>query len=163
MFDLLAIALQTDTTRISTFMLAREGSNRPYRNIGIADGHHSLTHHANDPEKIEKVAKIDAHLVDMVAYYAGRLKETPDGDGNLLDHIAIVYGSGTGDGNAHSHHDLPTVLIGGAGGQIQGGRHLKYAKETPLNNLFLNLLDKAGLPSDKFGDATGRLNYLTDV
>ena len=163
MFDLQVMAYRTDMTRVISFMLARAGSNRAYPTIGIADGHHSLTHHANDPEKIEKVAKIDAHLVDMVGYYLGRLKETPDGEGTLLDNIAIVYGSGTGDGNAHSHHDLPTVLLGGAGGQIQGGRHLKYPKETPLNNLFLNLLDKAGLSSEKFGDSTGRLNYLTDV
>lgn len=163
MFDLQVMAYRTDMTRVISFMLARAGSNRAYPSIGIANGHHSLTHHANDPEKIEKVAKIDAHLVDMVGYYLGRLKETPDGDGTLLDHVAIVYGSGTGDGNAHSHHDLPTVLMGGAGGQIQGGRHLKYPKETPLNNLFLNLLDKAGLPSEKFGDSTGRLNYLADV
>ena len=163
MFDLQVMAYRTDMTRVISFMLARAGSNRAYPTIGIADGHHSLTHHANDPEKVEKVAKIDQHLVDMVGYYMGRLKETPDGDGTLLDHVAIVYGSGTGDGNAHSHHDLPTVLLGGAGGQIQGGRHLKYAKDTPLNNLFLNLLDKAGLPSESFGDATGRLNYLTDV
>lgn len=163
MFDLQVMAFRTDMTRVITFMLARAGSNRAYPSIGIADGHHSLTHHQNDPEKIEKVAKIDAHLVDMVAYYAARLKETQDGDGTLLDHVAIVYGSGTGDGNAHSHHDLPTVLIGGAAGQIQGGRHLKYAKETPLNNLYLNLLEKAGLPSEKFGDATGKLTYLADV
>ena len=163
MFDLQVIAYQTDLTRVITFMLARAGSNRAYPTIGIADGHHSLTHHQNDPEKIEKVAKIDAHFAEMVGYYLGRLKGTPDGDGNLLDHIAIVYGSGCGDGNAHSHHDLPTVVAGGAAGQIKGGRHLRFPKETPLNNLFVSLLDKAGLPSEKFGDATGQLNYLTDV
>jgi hypothetical protein len=163
MFDLQVMAYRTDMTRVISFMLARAGSNRAYPAIGVADGHHSLTHHQFDAEKIERVAKIDAHLVNMVAYYLGRLKETPDGDGTLLDHVAIVYGSGTGDGNAHTHHDLPTVLLGGAGGQIQGGRHLRYPKETPLNNLYLNLLDKAGLPSEKFGDSTGRLNYLADV
>jgi hypothetical protein len=163
MFDLQVMAYRTDMTRVISFMLARAGSNRAYPSIGIADGHHSLTHHQNDAEKVEKVAKIDAHLVDMVGYYLGRLKATPDGDGTLLDHIAIVYGSGTGDGNAHTHHDLPTILAGGAAGQIKGGRHIKYAKDTPLNNLFLNLMDKAGLPSEKFGDATGQLNYLSDV
>ena len=163
MFDLQVMAFRTDMTRVISFMLARAGSNRAYPAIGIADGHHSLTHHQNDPVKVEKVAKIDALLVEMVAYYLDRLKATPDGSGTLLDHVAIVYGSGTGDGNAHTHHDLPTVLMGGAGGQIKGGRHIRYPKETPLNNLFINLLEKAGLPAGKFGDATGQLNYLTDV
>src|SRR6185436_12105469 len=156
MFDLQVMAFRTDMTRVISFMLARAGSNRAYPAIGIADGHHSLTHHQNDPEKVEKVAKIDALLVEMVAYYLDRLKATPDGSGTLLDHVAIVYGSGTGDGNAHTHHDLPTVLAGAAAGQIKGGRHIRYPKETPLNNLFINLLEKAGLPSGKFGDATGQ-------
>ena len=160
MCDLQVMAYRTDMTRVITFMLARAGSNRAYPAIGIADGHHSLTHHQNDPVKIDNVAKIDALFAEMVAYYLGRLQSTPDGDGTLLDHIAIVYGSGTGDGNAHTHHDLPTVVAGGAAGQIKGGRHIRYPKETPLNNLLLNLLDKAGLPSERFGDSTG---YLSEV
>jgi hypothetical protein len=163
MFDLQVMAYRTDMTRVITFMLAHAGSNRAYPTIGISDGHHSLTHHQNNAEKVDKVAQIDAHLASMVAYYADKLRSTPDGDGTLLDHVAIVYGSGTGDGNAHTHHDLPTVLLGGGGGQIKGGRHLRYGKETPLNNLFLNLLGKAGLPVEKFGDATGQLNSLTEV
>src|SRR5262245_23931733 len=163
MFDLQVMAYRTDLTRVITFMLARAGSNRAYPAIGIADGHHSLTHHQNNAEKVDKVAQIDAHLASMVAYYAGKLKSVPDGDGTLLDHVMIVYGSGTGDGNAHTHHDLPTVLIGGGAGQIKGGRHIRFAKETPLNNLFVGLLDKAGLPAEKFGDATGHLTGLSEV
>ena len=160
MFDLQVMAYRTDMTRVITFMLARAGSNRAYPSIGIPDGHHSLTHHQNDPIKVDKVARIDALLVEMVAYYLGRLRSTPDGDGTLLDHIVIVYGSGTGDGNAHTHHDLPTVVAGGGAGQIKGGRHIRYPKETPLNNLFLNVLEMAGLPCENFGDATGRLSHL---
>ena len=163
MFDLQVMAYRTDLTRVITFMLAHAGSNRAYPNIGIADGHHSLTHHQNDPEKIEKVALIDAMFVRMFAYYLDKLKSTPDGDGTLLDHVAILYGSGTGDGNAHSHHDLPTLLAGGATGKIKGGNHLRFPKETPLANLFLNLLDKAGVPTEKFGDSTGQLQYLSGV
>lgn len=163
MFDLQVMAYRTDLTRVITFMLAHAGSNRAYPNIGISDGHHSLTHHQNDPDKIGKVARIDAMFVRMFAYYLDRLKSTPDGDGTLLDHVAILYGSGTGDGNAHNHHDLPTLLAGGACGQLKGGRHIRYPKETPLANLFLNLLDKAGVPTEKFGDSTGQLHHLTGV
>jgi hypothetical protein len=163
MFDLQVMAYQADLTRVATFMLAHAGSNRAYPNIGISDGHHSLTHHQNMPEKIEKVAQIDAMFVRMFAYYLEKLQSTPDGDGSLLDHMAIVYGSGTGDGNAHSHHDLPILLAGGAAGQIKGGRHIRYPKETPLTNLFVSVLDKAGIPTDKFGDSTGQLQYLSEV
>jgi hypothetical protein len=162
MMDLQVMAFQTDMTRVITFMLGRAGSNRSYRAINISDGHHSISHHQNDPEKIEKVAQIDAHLVKTFTYYLDRLKTTPDGDGSLLDHTIIVYGSSLSDANAHTHHDLPTAVIAGAG-LIKGGRHLRYPKETPLNNLFLNVLDKAGVHSENFGDSTGRLNYLVDV
>ena len=162
MMDLQIIAFQTDMTRVITFMLGRAGSNRPYRAIGISDGHHSLSHHMNDPEKIEKVAKIDAHLVETFSMYLKKLQSTPDGDGTLLDHSVIVYGSALSDANAHTHHDLPTALIGGSN-YVKGGRHLRYPKETPLNNLFLNVLDKVGVHSENFGDSTGRLAYLSDV
>lgn len=162
MTDLQILAFQTDMTRVSTFMFGHAGSNRSYRAIGISDGHHSISHHQNDPEKIAKVALIDAHLVKTFSYYVSRLKATPDGDGTLLDHSLILYGSSLGDANIHTHHDLPTVLVGGTG-MITGGRHLRYPKETPLNNLFLNMLDYAGVHTDGFGDSTGRLNYLTGV
>jgi hypothetical protein len=163
MMDLQVMAFQTDMTRVITFMLGRAGSNRSYRSIGVSDGHHSITHHQGDPVKIDNVAKIDAHLVEMFAYYLAKLKATPDGDGNLLDHSMIVYGSSLSDANAHTHHDLPICLLGGGAGQIKGGRHLKYPKDTPLNNLHLNLLDKAGVRVENFGDSTGELNLLSDV
>jgi Protein of unknown function (DUF1552) len=162
MIDLQVMAFQTDMTRVITFMFGHAGSNRSYRSIGISDGHHSISHHQNDPEKIAKVAKIDAHLLSTFAYYLEKLKATPDGDGNLLDHILIVYGSSLSDANVHMHHNLPTILAGGGNG-VKGGRHIRYPQETPLNNLFLNVLDRAGVRVDGFGDSTGRLNYLTDV
>ena len=163
MVDLQVIAFQTDMTRVITFMLGRAGSNRSNPAIGVADGHHSITHHQNDPVKVGNVARIDAYLVKAFAYYLERLKATPDGDGNLLDHSMILYGSSLADANLHTHHDLPICLVGGGSGQLKGGRHLRYAKETPLNNLLLNLLDKAGVPTEKLGDSTGKLSYLTDV
>jgi hypothetical protein len=161
MIDLQVMAYQTDMTRVITFMFGHAGSNRPYRAIGISDGHHSLSHHQNDPEKIAKVARIDAHLVETFAYYLDRLKATPDGDGSLLDHTMLVYGSSLSDANAHTHHDLPTLVAGGQ--KLRGGRHIRYAKETPLNNLFLNLLDYSGVRTEGFGDSTGRLQYLSEV
>ncbi len=161
MMDLQVIAFQTDMTRVITFMLGKAGSNRPYRSIGVSDGHHSITHHQNDPVKIANVAKIDAHLVETFAYFLQKLKETPDGDGSLLDHSLILYGSGLGDANVHTHHELPTAVFGGGAGQIKGGRHLKYPKDTPLNNLLVSLLDKGGVRTENFGDATGQLEHLT--
>jgi hypothetical protein len=158
MMDLQVLAFQTDLTRVITYVPAREGSNRSYREIDISDGHHSITHHQNDPEKIENVAKIDNLLVKNFAYLLERLKATPDGEGNLLDHSIIVYGSGTADGNRHTHHDLPVVVAGGGAGTIKGGRHLRFPQETPLNNLYLNILDKARVPTGNFGDSTGRLS-----
>jgi hypothetical protein len=160
MMDLQVLAFQTDLTRVITYVPAREGSNRSYREIGISDGHHSITHHQNDPEKIGNVAKIDTLLVQTFGYLLEKLKATPDGDGSLLDHSIIVYGSGTADGNRHTHHDLPVLVAGGGAGQIKGGRHLRYPKETPLNNLYLNILEKAGVHSDNFGDSTGHLSGI---
>jgi hypothetical protein len=163
MMDLLALAFQADMTRVVSFMMAREGSNRSYRAIGVTDGHHSCTHHMNDPEKIAKTQKINTHHVETFAYLIGKLKSTPDGDGNLLDHSQILYGSSISDGNAHTHHDLPILLVGGAAGQVKGGRHQKYGKETPLNNLLLTMMDHAGVRVDKLGDSTGEAKLLTDV
>jgi hypothetical protein len=163
MSDLLVIAFQTDMTRIVTFMLAHEGSNRSYRSIGVFDGHHSVTHHQNDPEKIAKTVKINELHVRTFAYLLEKLQSTPDGDGSLLDHSMILYGSSISDGNAHTHHDLPLVLAGGAAGQIKGGRHIRYSKETPMNNLLLAMLDKAGIPAEHLGDSTGEVAYLSGV
>ena len=163
MSDLLVIAFQSDMTRIVTYMLAHEGSNRSYRSIGVLDGHHSVTHHQNDPEKIAKTVKINELHVKMFAYLLEKLASTPDGDGSLLDHSMILYGSSISDGNAHTHHDLPLVLAGNAAGQIQCGRHIRYPKETPMNNLLLSMLDRAGVPVDHLGDSTGRVQYLSGV
>src|SRR5712691_2761909 len=151
MMDLEVMAFQTDMTRVITLMLGRAGSNRSYRAIGVSDGHHSITHHQNDPVKIDNVAKIDAHLVKTFAYLLDKLKSTPDGDGSLLDHTMIVYGSSLSDANAHTHHDLPTVLVGGGVGQIKGGRHVRDPKDTPMNNLLVTVLDKAGVPIENLG------------
>jgi hypothetical protein len=160
MMDLQVLAFQTDMTRVITYVPAREGSNRSYRELGVSDGHHSITHHQNDPEKIDNVTKIDTFLVKNFAYLLEKLRATPDGEGNLLDHSIIVYGSGTADGNRHTHHDLPVLVAGGGAGRIKGGRHLRYPTETPLNNLYLNLLEKAGVHTGNFGDSTG---HLTDI
>jgi hypothetical protein len=163
MTDLQVIAFQTDMTRVITFMLGRAGSNRSYRSIGIADGHHSITHHQNDPVKIAKVAKIDAHLVETFSRLLAKLKATPDGAGSLLDHTLIVYGSSLSDANAHTHHDLPIVLAGGGCGHLKGGRHVRYPKDTPMNNLLVGMLEKAGVAIEHFGDSTGRLPNVFDT
>ena len=157
MIELQAIAFQTDMTRVITFMLGRAGSNRAYRSINISDGHHSLTHHQNDPRKIEKVTQIDLFLVKTFAAYLAKMKATPDGaGGNLLDNLLICYGSSLGDANIHTHHDLPIALVAGRR-YFAGDRHLRYAPETPLNNLFLNMFEAAGVACPSFGDSTGKL------
>jgi hypothetical protein len=163
MMDLLVLAFQADMTRIVSFMMAREGSNRSYRSIGVSDGHHSCTHHMNDPVKIEKTAKINKFHVDTFSYLLEKMRSTPDGDGSLLDHSQVLYGSSISDGNAHTHHDLPLVLAGGACGQIRGGLHIRYPKETPMNNLLLTMLDNAGVPAGKLGDSTGEIQKFTGV
>jgi hypothetical protein len=163
MMDLMVVAWQTDMTRVTSFMLAREGSNRSYREIGVADGHHSCTHHQNDPEKIAKTIQINTHHVKQFAYLVNKLKTTQDGDGTLLDHSMIVYGSSISDGNQHTHVDLPLALVGGGSGQIKSGRHIRYAKETPMNNLLLSMLDKVGVPTETLGDSTGKLEHLSEV
>ena len=160
MIDLQAIAYQTDMTRVVAFMFGRAGSNRPYKTIGISDGHHSLTHHMNDPEKIEKVSKIDAHLVKTFAMYLAKMKSTPDGaGGSLLDNMMICYGSSLGDANIHTHHDLPIALVSGRR-YFKGNRHLRYTPETPMNNLLVKMLQKADVPCQSFGDSTGSLALL---
>ncbi len=161
MYDLLVLAFQTDTTRISTFVVAHDGSNLAYPQIGVRDGHHDLSHHQNDPEKKAKIAQINRFHVEQFAYFLRRLKETPDGTGNLLDSSMVMYGSGLADGNQHAHHDLPILLAGRGGGTLAPGRHVRYAKDTPLANLDLDLLDRMGAHQERFGDSTGRLAQLT--
>ena len=163
MYDLLALAYQCDLTRVATFMIGKEVSGRSYPEIGVPDGHHACSHHQNDPVKLEKLAKINRYHVQHFAYFLEKLRTTPDGDGSLLDHSVFVYGSGISDGNIHFHLDLPMLVVGGGAGTLHGGRHLKYASDTPLSNLYVTLLDKLGLPLDQFGDSTGQLDYLADL
>jgi hypothetical protein len=160
MSDLMVIAYQTDMTRVITYMMAREGSNRSYREIGVPDGHHSLSHHMLDPVKMDKVAKIDQYHLKSFAYLVERMQATPDGDGTLLDHTMLLYGSSIRDGNIHDHHDLPLVLAGGKSVNIAGGRHIQYKPETPMTNLLLTMLDKVGVPADTLGDSSGRVDQL---
>jgi len=161
MMDLLIVAWQADMTRVGSFMLGREGSNRAYPEIGISDGHHSISHHQGDAEKVDKLIKIDQFHTELFASFLNKLKSTPDGDGTLLDHSLVLFGSSLSESNLHTHVDLPIVLAGTANGRIKGNRHLVYPSETPLNNLFLNMFDAANLPDVKgFGDSTGRLANL---
>jgi hypothetical protein len=158
--DLMVLAFQGDVTRISTFMFANEGSNRSYSFIDVPESHHDLSHHGGDPKKHEKIKKINRFHISQFAYFLDKLKSIREGEGNLLDNSMIVYGSGISDGNRHNHNDLPILLAGKAGGTIQTGRHIKVEKDTPLNNLYLSLLDRMGAPVDRFGDSTGRLEGL---
>ena len=160
MFDLQVLAYQADLTRVITFMMGHETSNRAYPEIGVPDSHHALSHHGGDKALIERLKKVDAHLTTMFAYYVNRLASTPDGDGSLLDSVMILFGSGMSDGNRHNHHDLPTLLVGGGAGAITGGRHIRVAPDTPNANLFLTMLDTLGVPTDTMGDSTGRLDSL---
>ncbi|MCC6796943.1 MAG: DUF1552 domain-containing protein [Candidatus Hydrogenedentes bacterium] len=163
MFDLQVLAFRTDQTRVSTFMMAHEGSNRAYREVGVTGGHHGISHHQGDTAKISDIRKINRYHMEQFAYFIEKLSATEDGDGTLLDHSMILYGSGIGDGNVHNHNNLPILLAGNAGGIVKSGRHIKYADDTPLNNLYLNMLEHAGVPTEKLGDSTGQLNYLGEV
>ncbi len=161
MIDLQVLALQADLTRVTTFMMGREGTWRSYPDIGVPDAHHAVTHHSHDKEKIAKVIRINKHHIEMFSYMLDRMAGVQEGDGSLLDNSMLVYGSSISDGNQHLHHDLPIVLAGGGGGRIVRGRHLRYPRETPMNNLLLSVLDLAGVPTDQLGDSTGRLEGLT--
>lgn len=163
MFDLMTLAFQADLTRISTFMICREGSTRTYREIGVSDAHHPLTHHRGNPEWIEKVTKINCFHLEQFAYFVNKLKSTPDGDGTLLDRMMVVYGSGLADGNQHTHNDLPVVLAGTGNGALRPGRHVRYPKETPMTNLYVAMLDHMGVTPEHIGDSTGELQHLTDL
>ena len=160
MTDMITVAFQADMTRIVTFLVTREGSSRAYREIDIPDGHHPLTHHRNQPDLIEKVTQINTYHVQQFAKWAQKLKNTPDGDSNLLDSSMIVYGAGLSDGNRHLHEDLPTMIAGRAGGAIKPGRYVEYRRETPMCNLFLSMMDIMGVHIEDFGDSTGRVGGL---
>ena len=157
MYDLLALAYQANVTRVFTFMVAREVSNRTYPQVGVPDGHHAVSHHQNRPEKLEKLAKIQLYHIELFANFLKKMQSIPDGDGTLLDHSLILYGSNMSNSNAHNHFPLPNLVVGGATGRHRGGRHLKYPDHTPMTNLILSLLDKVGVPMDTLGDSTGAL------
>jgi hypothetical protein len=163
MFDLQVLALQGDVTRVITFQLARETSNRTYPEIGVSDPHHPLTHHGNDPDKVARMAKINAFHVSLFAYYLEKLKSTPEGDGSLLDHALILYGSGMGDPNVHNHVNLPVLVAGGGARRLKGARHIKYAEPTPLANLHLTLLERVGVRLDAFADSKGKVDELLSL
>ncbi|HLF94859.1 MAG TPA: DUF1552 domain-containing protein [Planctomycetota bacterium] len=160
MVDLLVAALQTQTTRVATFMLANEGSNRTFPFIDVRDGHHSISHHAGNQEKLEKIAKIDRFYVGQFAYLVEKLRSIKEGDGTLLDSTMALYGNSIGDGNRHNHDELPVLFAGKAQGTVQTGRHVRYPRNTPLANLYLSILDRMGVKEEKFGDSTGRLTDL---
>lgn len=161
MYDLLALAFQTDTTRISTFVAAHDGSNKSYSFIGVSEGHHDLSHHGGNEEKKAKIAKINTFHTTQFAYFLQKLKSIKEGEGTLLDNCLVVYGSGIADGNAHAHHDLPVLLAGKGGGTVQTGRHIRYAKDTPMTNLYLSMLDRVGASAQRIGDSTGLLPQLS--
>ena len=160
LFDLLALAFQTDSTRIATFQMAFDGSNRPYPSIGVSEGHHDLSHHGGDETKKQKIAKINHFHMTQFAYFLEKLKAVKEGEGTLLDNCMIVYGGAIGDGNAHNHDNLPILLAGGGGGTLQPGRHVNFDRETPITNLYLAMLDRMGVPAECIGDSTGKLENI---
>ncbi len=163
MYDLQVLAFQTDMTRVSTMVVAREGSVRTYGEIGIPDPHHPLSHHRGNPEWIEKLARINRYHIELFGYFLQKMDSIQDGDGTLLDHSMIVYGSAISDGNQHSHNNLPALLAGGGSGCLKPGRHIVYKPETPMANLYLTLLDRVGVKPEAIGDSTGKLEHLTDL
>ena len=160
MLDMMALAYQSDATRVFTFMLARELSQRSYPQVGVPDPHHATSHHQDNPEKLAKLVKIQNYHLTLFAKFLDKLKSTPDGDGTLLDHTILLYGSCMSNSNIHNHNPLPTLLAGGGSGSLKGGRHLKYPENTPMSNLLISVLNKVGVPTEKVGDST---SALTDV
>ena len=161
LFDLQVLAYQADVTRICSMLLTREQTARTYPNLGVPDGHHSVSHHRDDPELMAKKTKIDTYHIYLLNYFLEKLATTPDGDGSLLDHAMILYGSGLANPNLHTHYDLPIILAGSGAGRLKSGRHLKFPADTPMTNLLLTMLDKAGVPLDKLSDSTGPLQLDT--
>ena len=163
MSDLLVLAFQADVTRVATLIYAKEGSARAYPELGFGDGHHPLTHHRKRPDMIEKCALIERHHVEQLAYLIGKMKSIQEGDGSLLDHSIVVYGSSMSEPNTHIHANVPCLLFGRGDGSIRPGRHIVYSTDTPQTNLWLTLLDRMGVRTEKLGDSTGRVEHLTDV
>jgi hypothetical protein len=162
-FDLLLVALQTDSTRVATMMLAREGGLKNYPEVGVPEAHHSISHHRYQPDLVEKCAKINCYHMEQFAYFVQKMKAASDGDGSLLDHSVVVYGSGLADPNRHDHANLPTLVAGTARGKIATGRHLKLGKEAPMANLWISLAGMSNVPCEKLGDSTGNLPVVSEV
>jgi hypothetical protein len=161
MYDLMALAFQTDSTRVISYCVAPEGSNRPFPELGIAEGHHFLTHHMGNQEKISKVAKIEHWYMERFARFLTTLDGMKDADGkSVLDNSMLVYGCAMGDGNRHNHDDLPVVLAGGGGGTVNPGRHLKLPEATPMTNLYVAMLERMGVKAERVGDSTGRIENI---
>ena len=160
MFDLLLLAYQTDLTRVSTYMMAREISGRTYPEIGVPDSHHPTSHHRDDPTLYEKVAKINEFHLTLFSYFLEKARATQDGDGSLLDNMVMIYGAGMSDSNRHDNKGLPLALLGGGSGQLKPAGHVRYAERTPITNLHLTILDKMGIPVEKMSDSTGKLDLL---
>ena len=163
MFDLQVLAYQADLTRVITFMIAHETSNRAYPEIDVSDAHHPLSHHGGDTDKIAKLIDVNVFHAEQFAYYLDRLARTEDGDGSLLDQAMLIYGAGMSNGNTHNHHKLPISVAGGGAGSLKGNRHFSYDDDPPVTNLFMSLLAKLGVRQDSFGDSTGELKELSDV
>ena len=163
LYDLQLLAYQSDLTRVITFMYGREQTGRPYPQIGVPEPHHPITHHQGDPVKMEKCTRIQRYHIALFAEYLEKLRKTPDGDGSLLDHVILLYGSGISNSDRHTHGPLPTFVVGGGAGTLKGGRHLIYPEHTPLTNLQLTLLNKLGVPSERLGDSSGQFKELSEL
>jgi hypothetical protein len=160
MYELMALSYQANITRVITFMVSREVSNRTYTQVGVTDGHHAISHHQNRAEKMAKNVLIQTFNVNQFKGFLEKLKSMPDGDGSMLDHTLLLYGSNMSNSNAHDHYPLPNLVVGGAAGTMKGGRHLKYADHTPMTNLLMTMLDKVGVKQETLGDSTGTLENL---
>ena len=163
MFDLQVLAYQTDLTRVISFMISREYSGRTYPEIGVPEAHHPTSHHQNDPDKLDKLTRINTYHTTLLAHFLDRLEATPDGDGTLLDHVTLLYGGGLSDGNRHSSENLPVLLAGGGAGALDGGRHVRCPDPTPMSNLHVTLMDKLGVPVERFGTSDGEIGELSAV
>jgi hypothetical protein len=163
MFDLAAMAFKSDLTRVVTVVLGREGSLRTYNEVGVPDGHHPLSHHGNRTESLDKLSKINQYHVQLFSQFIGQLKTSQDGDGTLLDHSMVLYGSGLSDSNRHLHENLPILLFGRGDGSLKPGRHIVYDKPAPMTNLYLTMLDRMDVKPESIGDSTGKVEHLTDI
>ena len=161
MYDLLALSYRADITRVFTFMMGREVSNRTYTQVGVTEGHHAVSHHQNKPEKLEMLSRIQAFHIGLFGEFVAKLDAIPDGDGSLLDHTMLLYGSNMSNSNAHDHYPLPNILVGGGRGRLKGGQHVVAEDHTPMTNLLLTMLDKVDAGVESLGDSTGTISELS--